>query len=237
MIFYIGTTNPYKIREFASILTPLEIPLRITEPIDPEETGETFGENAKLKACEYAYHTSIGLAREAKRGNNCTLTGAFTYLQMQRVWFLSEDSGLVIPALGGLPGPKSARFDDCTVEDRKITAYKPSLRSRDEIDLANNLRVLELMKGVQDREAWFEVCMVIVDPFRQVIFETTVKVEGWITEDMKGHYGFGYDPIFASESSFGKTFAEIDPMRKNLISHRRKLSREFRYWLRDQLEY
>lgn len=96
----IATTNPGKIREIRGILqgAPVEIvTLDALPPVDePEETGATFRENARLKALYY--HRATGLPSAA------------------------DDSGLEIAALDGAPGIHSARWhgSDYGVKFRKI---------------------------------------------------------------------------------------------------------------------
>jgi XTP/dITP diphosphohydrolase len=98
MRLLVATTNPGKLREIRDLLAdaPVELlSLADVSPIDePEETGTTFEENARLKARYYAAHT--------------------------RLPTVAEDSGLVVDAMGGEPGVHSARFlgPDATYADR-----------------------------------------------------------------------------------------------------------------------
>jgi XTP/dITP diphosphohydrolase len=234
--FYIGTTNPHKIREIASILRPLEIDLEVTDPIDPDETGETFEANALIKAEAYSKHVRESLLAEMVKGADSSEM-VLAHLRLSRVWTICEDSGLVVPALNDLPGPWSARFADCQFQNGKIVGHQLSARKREEIDLANNRLVLELMKDIDQprRVAAFIVCFVIADITGKAIFQTTARVTGWILPEMRGDKGFGYDPIFAGDKSFGKSYAEIDSMRKNLFSHRRKALQQFTAWLAGQI--
>jgi XTP/dITP diphosphohydrolase len=84
----LGTTNRKKILELRPALEPLGFALvdlsTMSDPIDVEETGETFLENARLKAVAYAKHHGV--------------------------WTIGEDSGLCVPALNGQPGVYSARY-------------------------------------------------------------------------------------------------------------------------------
>jgi XTP/dITP diphosphohydrolase len=90
----VATTNPDKLREIRELLAgaPVQLlSLRDLPPAaEPEETGETFEENARLKAEYYAAHA-------AAHG-------------MRDVMTVAEDSGLEVDALGGEPGVRSARF-------------------------------------------------------------------------------------------------------------------------------
>jgi XTP/dITP diphosphohydrolase len=207
---WIGTTNPGKTAEIAGILSPMGIELRPLA-LDVEETEDTFEGNARLKACAYARHAR-GVA-------------------------ISEDSGLCIAALGGLPGAWSARFSDCELAPGfRVARVVASGRERDEIDRANNQRVLELMKDVRDplRAAVFKVRLVVADAER-ILFEEGAEAHGWIAPEARGERGFGYDPIFVGGDTFGKTYAELDPIRKNARSHRKKVLAAFQYWIAGEL--
>jgi non-canonical purine NTP pyrophosphatase (RdgB/HAM1 family) len=242
MKFYIGTTNPYKIRELASILRPLEIELNVTDAIDPEETADTFDGNAEIKAKEYAKYVGNKLVNELKKEiKEISEKEARSYLLLDQTLTISEDSGIVIPTLGNLPGPWSARFSDFSKFDIKIgkvSGYKNSGLSRDEIDLKNNKKIIELMKEIEQpkRSAKFVVSLKVADINGNVVFTSKGEAYGWIAKRLIGKNGFGYDPIFISDNSFGKTWAEIDSMRKNLISHRRKALQDFTMWLATQLK-
>lgn len=106
----IATTNPDKLREIRSILgrLPVEIlTLQDLAPVpEPEETGATFAENARVKALAY---------------DRCLTTrGA------DRPYTVAEDSGFVIDALDGEPGVRSARFvrPDASYPDRFAEIYR-----------------------------------------------------------------------------------------------------------------
>ena len=109
----IATTNPDKLREIRGILgrLPVEIlTLRDLAPVpEPEETGATFAENARLKAL---YYDALG--------------GTGTDLQVRPCYTVAEDSGLVIDALDGEPGVQSARFvrPDASYPERFAAIYR-----------------------------------------------------------------------------------------------------------------
>lgn len=216
MKFYIGTTNPNKIREIGAILSATGCKFEASRPVDPEETEDDFEGNALLKAKAYAAHA-----------------GGIT---------ISEDSGLIIPALNNLPGPWSARFSDYLVSNEngklRICNYKPSGLSREEIDRLNNQRVLELMKGIEQpkRAAMFKVVLAVSTLEGKILFKASGESHGWISEELRGENGFGYDPIFIGQDTFGKTYAELDSHRKNLRSHRRHVLQEFKAWLGNYLK-
>ncbi len=238
MQFYIGTTNPYKIRELAGILRPLEIDLLVTDPIDPEETGDTLEANARIKAEAYGRHVGEQLSSKLVCERGCSQEEARIFLKLSQTWVICEDSGISVPSLQGLPGPWSARFDDCLLEKHRVMGYRESHRKREDIDAANNKRLLQMMQGIEQprRVASFGVCLMVADIDGRVLFKTQNEVVGWVLEKMRGTDGFGYDPLFATGSSFGKSWAEIDGMRKNLISHRRKALQNFTSWLASQLK-
>ena len=113
----------------------------------------------------------------------------------------SEDAGLEIEALNGEPGVFSARYAGA------------GRSSKDNINL-----VLEKMSGMQNRNASFRAVICLIMKSKPYYFTGTVK--GTITKQERGVTGFGYDPVFLPEG-FSKTFAEMTPMEKNAISHRK----------------
>ena len=113
---------------------------------------------------------------------------------------LGDDSGLVVEALDGRPGIFSARYAG-------------------NHDFAKNMaKVLEEMKYVENRKAYFVTVMCLVDENGEHYFEG--RVYGNLTQEIRGEKGFGYDPIFIPENH-EITFAEMLPEEKNKISHRR----------------
>ncbi len=146
------------------------------------EDGATFAENARKKAIGYA--KAMGL------------------------WTLADDSGLVIDALGGEPGVKSARFADAKDKDRKV------------VDRKNFEKVLWLLKDVpkEKRQARFVCCLCLASP-EKVLAETRGQLEGSIIDEPRGENGFGYDPIFFVPK-LNKTVAQLGSKEKNAISHR-----------------
>ena len=114
-------------------------------------------------------------------------------------WALADDSGLCIDALGGAPGIYSARY-----------AETPQKRIE---------RVLDEMKGVEERNAHFACCMTLINPEGEVAFSYTGVCEGSITHEARGNNGFGYDPIFLVKGR-KETMAELSEDEKNKISHR-----------------
>ena len=115
---------------------------------------------------------------------------------------IADDSGLTVEALGGEPGIYSARY-----------------AGEHGNDAANNKKLLENMKGVENRRAAFvcSIACVFPDGSKPIIAEGSV--EGEILEAPRGESVFGYDPLFWSPL-LGKTLAEALPEEKNAISHR-----------------
>jgi len=115
---------------------------------------------------------------------------------------LADDSGLEVKALNGRPGVKSARYAGPTPTKIKLCA-----------------KLLKEMKDKKDRGARF-VCVIAITDTKKM---RTVKgvCRGRIIPEMKGRYGFGYDPIFVPEG-YNKTFAQMPLKIKNMISHRGK---------------
>ncbi len=117
---------------------------------------------------------------------------------------VADDTGLEVDVLQGSPGVYSARFAG---PDGSYEANRTKL-----LALLNNL-------PVEQRKARFRCIVAIagIPEEKTQVFEG--KVEGYITQEEKGTYGFGYDSIFFIPK-LGKTFAEISPCLKNEISHR-----------------
>jgi XTP/dITP diphosphohydrolase len=118
---------------------------------------------------------------------------------------LADDSGICAAALGGEPGVHSARFGG---EPRS--------------DARNNERLVELLKHEADRRAHYYCVVVLVrhaeDP-EPLIAEG--RWHGEVIDNPRGAGGFGYDPYFFVPA-LGRTAAELEPTRKNALSHRGK---------------
>lgn len=195
----IGTTNKGKIREIASILSPLGLNL-IPQALDVNEYGNTIEENALIKATEYC------------KNNNDKIV-------------ICEDSGLVIPYIKGLPGAYSARFHSIEIDNDFNVIKVPKedfTTDKTEHDKLNNLRLIDIIKNIpyDKRTAYFEVCFTVMKNGIE-LFKITRKSHGFVIDELKGNNGFGYDPLFVGNDTFGKTYAELDATRKNLKSHRK----------------
>ena len=122
---------------------------------------------------------------------------------------LADDTGLEIDALSGEPGVYSARYAG------ENASY-----------LDNCAKVLNKLDGVrpENRTARFRTIMAFVGKDKK--FHCEGNVNGLIIDEMIGHNGFGYDPIFYYPK-LEKTFAELKKDEKNSISHRGKALRNF----------
>lgn len=174
-----ASTNKNKFNEIIKLL-PGHIKLYSPEDFnfteDVEETGDTFEANAALKA--NAIFNATGMP--------C----------------FADDSGLIVDALNGRPGIKSARY-----------AGEPVNHD------ANIALLLEELKDQPNRDAAFKTIICFKDSTHEIFFEGEVK--GSITTEKRGINGFGYDPVFIAEN-YTQTFAEIHPDEKNKISHRKR---------------
>ena len=123
---------------------------------------------------------------------------------------MADDSGLVVDALNGRPGVRSARYVEGTDKDRYLALLKE-------------------MRGQSNRRAFFTTVLALVgvetskpipDPLRRVgqAVVTQGYVYGAIADVAAGNNGFGYDPIFRLPS--GENMAELSPDQKRQCSHR-----------------
>ena len=173
----IASHNPGKVDEIAALVAPFDTAIVAAASLgipEPEETGNTFEANAALKA--RAAVEAAGLPA------------------------LADDSGLVVPALGGAPGIYSARWAG------------PAKNFRVAMERVNR----ELGDG--DRSASFVAVLALAWPDGHVeVFRG--EVSGTLTWPPRGDRGFGYDPMFIPVGG-ALTFGELDPAEKHRISHR-----------------
>lgn len=191
----IATHNPGKVREFRALLgdVPFELvsltDAAITEEI--EETGSTFEDNARLKACGYA-----------------ALSGLTT---------LADDSGLEVDALDGQPGVRSARYGDAAAD--KDESGKLSDQDRVAL-LLRNLDGVPWDRRTARFRCVIAIAgppTVKATPDHPALLEGSV--EGVIQYEPMGNDGFGYDPVFYLPFH-GLTMAQLPMEEKNRISHR-----------------
>ncbi len=121
--------------------------------------------------------------------------------------FFVEDAGLFIEALNGFPGPYSSYV----------------------FSKIGNKGVLKLMDGVKDRKAKFVSVVAFTNGENVIVFKG--EVSGFISYNVRGEYGFGFDPIFIPEDGDGRSFAELSVNEKNKLSHRAKAIRKLAEWL------
>lgn len=116
---------------------------------------------------------------------------------------LGEDSGICVNALGGEPGIYSSRFS-----------------GKDKNDLKNNLKLLKLLEGLplNKRKAYY-CCAVALADQDGLVGVVEGKCRGIIGFELRGSFGFGYDPLFIIPK-YKKTFAQLGPIIKHKISHR-----------------
>ncbi len=122
---------------------------------------------------------------------------------------LADDSGLCVDALGGAPGIYSARY-----------------AGKNATDAENCAKLLDAMKGAQDRDAAFECVLSLAVP-TEAALTYEARCEGLILEKPVGENGFGYDPIFYYPP-LDKTFAQLTMEEKSRVSHRGKALRQFK---------
>jgi len=189
----LATNNRGKAREFKELLR--ELPLELVLPgelgitTEVDETGSNLEENARLKATV--------LAKES------------------RLLALADDSGLEVDALGGEPGPLSARYAGEGASDKERVEF-----------------LLAKLKGVprEKRTARFRCVIAIATPEGKVEL-CFGECQGLITFGPSGEKGFGYDPVFYFPG-LDKTMAELPLDVKNKVSHRGAAAREAVEYLR-----
>ena len=186
-ILYLGTGNLHKVSEFGRLAPPTLSILPSPAP-SVEETGSTFFANAFIKA------KNAALAFSGPPGQ----------------WVFADDSGLVVPALGGEPGVFSARY-----------------AGADATDLENREALLRKMKGIppEERGAFF-VCTLVValSGSGRLVGAASGSVTGKIARGPMGDGGFGYDPLFVPEG-YRVSFGLMAPDEKNRLSHRARAFR------------
>ena len=194
----VASSNPGKLADFAAAARVFEIevaPLPGIKQIQPpEETGSTFEENARLKAEYYSRHTRDEI-------------------------LIADDSGLVVDALGGEPGVRSARY----AEDAGISTHDP--------DAANNALLLRNAEQIPDpqRQCAF-VCAIAAAQNGTTLHTFTARARGMLLRVARGNNGFGYDPLFYFPQ-LSKSFAELSREEKLKVSHRGAAFRMFLEWI------
>jgi len=187
---FLASSNPGKLAEYrglaAASAPSLPVELELLPGFDTlpafEENAPTFAENAAGKALHYSRHRN-GLV-------------------------FADDSGLVVPALGGAPGVHSARYaGPQATNSQRIEKLLDEMRD----------------KTGPDRVAYF-VCAIALAERGRAMAIVTDRVNGEILEAPRGSGGFGYDPVFYFPA-LEQTFAELPAEEKNQRSHRGKAFR------------
>ena len=193
MRLVLASNNAKKLVELQALFEPVGLTLVKQGDLgisESEEPHHTFVENALVKA-RHAAKASGGPA-------------------------ISDDSGLCVDALGGMPGVISAHFADIDAAAKSLP--REELRARQ--DAANNALLLQRLQGVSDRRARFVSALVAVrsaeDPEPLIAFG---RWNGEILTAMRGEGGFGYDPLMFIPG-LDKTVAELTAETKNKHSHR-----------------
>ena len=176
----VATGNPGKVRELAKALAGL--------PFGLVAQGEFGIEAAPETACTFL-ENALGKARHAASESGLPA--------------IADDSGLVVPSLGGAPGIHSARY-----------------AGADATDADNNAKLLHQLGTRTPCTAYFTCCLVYMasssDPVPVV---ATARWHGLIIPSPRGTHGFGYDPYFLVPN-LGKTSAQLPLAEKNRLSHR-----------------
>jgi len=183
----LASSNPGKLREYQVLAEGSAVELALLPGFDRlprfDESAPTLAENALGKALHYSRFAELPV--------------------------IADDSGLVVPALGGAPGVHSARYGGPQASDAdRIQKLLAELRS----------------KGVTERCARF-VCVLALALQGQVLAVFSDLVAGELLEAPRGSEGFGYDPIFFFPT-LGRSFAELTREEKNQHSHRGKAFRK-----------
>ena len=188
----LASGNPGKLKEYEILAAGRRIELQLLPgfaalPEFPED-APTFAENAAGKALYYSKHADDLV--------------------------FADDSGLVVPALGGAPGVLSARYAGPGASSER-----------------RNTKLLDAMYGKSgvERAAYF-VCVIALALRGRCLAVVSGKVDGEILEQPRGAGGFGYDPVFYL-LELGKSFAELNAEEKNQRSHRGKAFRRLMEFL------
>jgi XTP/dITP diphosphohydrolase len=193
----VATGNAGKVRELSLLLADAPLRLRLLSEFpaitEAEETGATFAENATIKALQYSSQSGL-------------LT-------------LSDDSGLVVDALGGAPGVYSARYagTQATYAERMA-------------------RLLGELAATSDdqRRARFVCVIALAHPSTGALQTFEGTCEGRIALAPRGAGGFGYDPVFIPEGHT-QTFGELPDAIKQNISHRARALSKAVSFLRERI--
>jgi XTP/dITP diphosphohydrolase len=200
----IATSNAGKLRDFRGAAAVHGIVVEglrdFSDLPEAVEDGATFEENARKKAEHYSRFAPGELV-------------------------LADDSGLSVDALGGAPGVHSARYYALPMRESGA-----SCMDRAGIDRANNAKLLRELQTVAEGErgACF-VCVISAARDGREVAHFRGEARGVVLRQARGAMGFGYDPLFYLPT-LAKSFAELTPGEKSLVSHRGAALRKFLQW-------
>jgi XTP/dITP diphosphohydrolase len=187
----IATSNQGKFVEIKDVLRDFNVRLLSLKDFpgisEAPEEGDTFAEIADHKASFYFHHIQLPV--------------------------VAEDSGLVIPGLGGFPGIRSARIGASDADRIQV--------------------VLDKLKDRKDRFAFYHCSMVFRS--HEVNLAAEGRCDGAILDAPRGTRGFGYDPIFQPEGT-SKSFAEMSLQEKAAYSHRGRALQKLMPLLRNRIQ-
>lgn len=166
----LASSNEGKLREYRQMAADSAIELELIPRFQDlpafDESAPTFAENSSGKALHYS--------------------------QFTQEMVLADDSGLVVPAIGGAPGVQSARY--------------AGPRATDADRVQKLLKAMHEFTGDQRRARFF--CVISLAQRGHAVAVVSDFVEGFITLEPRGAHGFGYDPIFFSPA-LARTFGEV----------------------------
>jgi XTP/dITP diphosphohydrolase len=173
---------------------------------NPAKLAEILEILGEIPGIQWVSAAELGLPEPKEEGKTLeenAIIKAVAYAKSSGLPAIAEDTGLEVEALSGAPGVLSSRF-----------------AGKEKDYVANNQKLLELLKDVANRRAVFRTVAALAFPDGR--FWTSVGVlSGKIALEPRGFGGFGYDPLFIPENET-RTLAELPPKEKNKISHRRK---------------
>jgi XTP/dITP diphosphohydrolase len=192
---YLASSNPGKLRELQTLAEGSEISAELLpkfrELPPAKEIHASFALNAIEKALHYSRLADDGL-------------------------IVADDSGLVVDALNGAPGVRSARYAG------------PSASDED-----NNRKLLAELRGVpEEKRTARYICVLALARQNRLLALFSDSCEGLILTKHRGRGGFGYDPLFYFPP-LEKTLAEVSEAEKNLHSHRGKAFRKLLSYLKE----
>ena len=181
----------------------LEIVIATNNPNKVEEYRQMFASISNIKLFSLKdENIHIEIEENGKTFKENSLIKAESISKLTNKFILADDSGLEIEALDNFPGIYSARFMEGKPYKEKWAA------------------IFEMLKNKENKNAQFHCAITFITPSKdKYVFEGIEK--GYITEKIEGENGFGYDPIFFS-NSLNKTFGNATEEEKNAVSHRGK---------------